>query len=68
MKIQFADEDNIYGMIETEENPDKIEKLLNEYRKLNEEEYNIDDFIQFLKDNDVDFEQVNIEPDMILHF
>lgn len=68
MTIEFYDEEDTYGRIETEENPDRIEELLKEYKKTNPEEYNIDDFFLFLKERNVDFVQLNIEADRSIYF
>jgi hypothetical protein len=67
--IDFKDEEDTYGRIETEENPDIIEKLLDEYRNLDYEEYNIDDFLNFLRnDKEIDFTRLNIDADISIHF
>jgi len=67
MTIDFYDNEDTYGRIETE-NPDDIEKLLEEYKKLNAEEYNIDEFYEFLKEKNIDFTIINIEADRKIYF
>jgi len=67
MIIGFADEENSYGRIETEEDIKKIEKLLNEYRKINDE-YNIDDFYEYLKEKNIKFTILQEEVDRTIHF
>ena len=68
MTIEFYDEEDTYGRIETEENPDRIKQLLEEYKKINPEEYNIDDFFLYLKRKNIDFTQINIEADESIYF
>lgn len=62
MKISFVDEENIYGMIETEEDLEIVEELLEEFRK-DKTEYDIDAFYEYLRTNDVEFEELPVEAD-----
>ena len=67
--IDFSDEDDVYARIETkEENFEKIKNYLNEFRNKNSEMYNIDDFLSFLTEREVNFQTIKIEADKKLHF
>jgi len=67
--IDFSDEDEVYARIETEEeNFEKIKNYLNEFRNINSEMYNIDDFLSFLREREVNFQTIKIEADKKLHF
>ena len=68
MIIEFYDSENVYGRIETEENPEKIEELLNEYRKKNQEDYNIGDFYKYLEEEGIKFINKWIEVDKSIYF
>ena len=68
MIIDFLDDEDVYGRIETNENIKDIEKLLNKYRESNEEEYNIDDFFIFLRENGIKFTEIQVEPDININF
>ena len=68
MKIDFYDQDEVYGMIETEESPDRIEYLCEEYKASNPDEYNIDDFFLYLKEKNIDFVELNMEADKSIYF
>ncbi len=54
MIIQFSDEEDVYGTIETEESIESIKRLRDEYKK-DDEEYNIDDFFEFLEGQKIKF-------------
>lgn len=67
--IEFFDEDGVYGKIETkEENFEKIEGLLEEFRNKDTEMYNIDDFFSFLTEREVNFQTIKIEADKRVRF
>lgn len=68
IKIDFYDEEDTYGRIETEEKTERIEELLNEYRNSNQEDYNVDDFFKFLKSKNINFTQINLEADVNIYF
>lgn len=68
MTIDFYDEESTYGRIETEESVKSIEKLLKEYIKTNEEEYNIDDFFDFLTSKKIKFNTINLVADTSIYF
>lgn len=68
MTIDFYDGEDVYGRIETEEDPEKIEKLLDKYKSLNPEEYHIDGFYEFLEKKGIEFDIMNIEADRKIYF
>ena len=67
MIIRFYDEENIYGMIDTEEDPKKIEELLEEYKAI-DEYYDIDSFLEYLKNKGVKFTVIPAEPEYDIYF
>ena len=69
MIVEFRDEETVYALIETDENLENIKQLLEEYRtKDNPEGYNIDEFLDFLKEHGVKFNEIPMEADAILYF
>jgi len=68
-RYNFFDEDNAsYGLIETNEEQERIQKLLDKYKKSDLEEYNIDDFFAYLEKNKINFDILNTEPDGEFYF
>lgn len=67
MIIEFRDEENIYALIETDEDPEKIKTLLDEYKEM-DEYYNITDFLAFLKERGVKFKVIPTEGDYTIYF
>ena len=65
--IEFYDDDSVYALIETDENPKKIEKLLNKYREI-DEYYDIDGFLEWLKKKGVKFKVIRTEADYYIYF
>lgn len=59
--LKFFDDqvDLEFFLIVREEDIEKIKALLDEYRKT-DEEYNNVDFIQYLRDNDIWFEDIDV--------
>ena len=68
MTLEFYDSEDVFGRIETEEDPDRIRALLMAYKQANIEDYNIDDFFEYLRNKNVDFTTINIEADVKLYF
>lgn len=67
--IDFSDEEDVYARIETDTNNVKlIKKYLEEYKNLNTEEYNIDDFLSFLMEKEIKFNRINIKGDIDIYF
>jgi len=65
--IRFYDVEETYALIETKEDPKKIEKLLNEYREI-DEYYDIDGFLEWLKSEGIKFEVIPQEADYNIYF
>lgn len=67
--IEFSDEETVYALIETDEEPSNLEKYLEEYRDSNELDYEIDGFLDWLKkDKKVKFKQIPTESDFTIYF
>jgi len=67
MIIDFYDNEETYGRIETSESIEKIEKLLEKYRD-DCPEYNIDDFFDFLREKGIKFEELQLNADRSIFF
>jgi len=67
MIIEFYDNDDTYGRIETDVSREKIEKILDKYRKENPDEYNIDDFFIILKEK-IKFTELQLNADGSIYF
>jgi len=65
--IEFYDEEMVYAIIRTEENPKEIEKLFEEYKQIDKCNYSMDGFFDFLKKKGIKFE-VFPEPDVYIYF
>ena len=66
--IDFSDMENLYAKIETKEkNVEKIKDILNNYRE-NNNYYNIDDFIEILVENKIEFEKIPTYCDVDIYF
>jgi len=66
--IKFSDEEMTYATIETEEEPEVIEKLLNEYREF-AEHYSINGFLDWLKkEKKIKFKVIPTEEDYVIYF
>ena len=67
MIIEFYDNDDTYGRIETDVSREKIEKILDKYRKENPDEYNINDFFIILKEK-IKFTELQLNADGSIYF
>lgn len=66
--VDFMDEEDLYGRIFVErEEVQKIEQLLDDYRNQNEE-YNIDDFLEILRNKGICFDIISVRADWNIHF
>ena len=66
--IEFSDEEEVYALIETNEDPKKIEKLLDEYREM-DEYYDIEGFLEWLrKEKGIEFKVIPTEADYRIYF
>jgi len=57
-RIEFGDNENTYGVIETEVETFRIVRLMRNYIKSDEEGYNMDDFFDYLKKRKVAFKDI----------
>lgn len=66
--VNFADEEYLFGRIQVDDGKiNKIEQILDDYRKQNEE-YNINDFFEILKNSGVEFDVVSRTSEWNIYF
>jgi len=58
MIYNFGDIENTYGIAEIDLKQKELSKLLKQYIKENEDEYNIDDFYLFLKNRKIKVKEI----------
>lgn len=68
MIIDFYDEEDVYGTIETNEDVERLKVLLEEYKELDMESgYNIDAYFEYLEQKGIKFKVIP-EADVSIYF
>lgn len=65
--IAFSDNEGVYGMIETGAKLKEIEAILDKYRNEHEDDYEIDGFLEALKEK-IEFNRIPTEADYSIYF
>ena len=66
--IELSDNEDIYGLIRVnEEDKDKIEKMITDYKD-SDDEYNIDGLYEYLKDHGIELAVLPHKGDVVMYF